>query len=578
MKSQFRSLPSMNDARNRHDKTAHVIDHNDLSPELKAFASDKKFFIRTFGCQANIRDEEIMAGYLTNAGFTRTLTPSEADLAIINTCAVRENAEDKVYGEIGSFKANHLKNPSFILCVCGCMMQEEKVAEYLAKTYPYVSLVFGTHNISRLPSLLTDVIKKKERLIDVESTPGAVVEGLPSVRLNDYEAYVNISYGCDKFCTYCIVPYTRGKERSRRQSDIVKECKLLVEDGYKQITLLGQNVNSYGLDLDDGTTFAGLLEEVAKLGVPRLRFITSYPSQFDEATMDTMAKYPNIMKWLHFPVQSGSSSCLKRMGRRYNREQYLDLVRKIREKMPLIALTTDIIVGFPNETDEEFADTISLCQEVGYSSAFTFIFSPRKGTPAARIVDLVSDETKHKRFDKLKKVIEESTAKASEEMVGKTYKILVSGPSKRDSNVLSGYAENGKLVNFAGPSYLAGAIVDVLIEESHVYSLKGKLLGDPLILKAKDVAYTVSCDPLMKEFLRLSKEASGESYRVLADDFVNKKKALALSIGDANKHEQAKKDYEEALMRFKKDPVLNNLETLKPLVEEALLKIQGMLQ
>ena len=578
MKCEFRSLPSMKDARNRVDKAIRVIDNGDVPARLADFAKGKFFFIRTFGCQANIRDEEVMAGYLTLAGFKRTFDPKKADLAIINTCAVRENAEDKVYGEIGSFKTNHLANPSFLLCVSGCMMQEEKVAEKITKTYPFVNLVFGTHNISHLLSLLNDVLIKKERLIDVTSFPGEVVEGLPSIRLNDFEAFVNISYGCDKFCTYCIVPYTRGRERSRAQNDIVAECKALVEEGYKQITLLGQNVNSYGLDLHDGTTFAGLLEEVAKLGVPRLRFLTSYPSQFTEETMDIMARYPNIMKWLHFPVQSGSSSCLKRMGRRYSREEYLALVEKIRAKIPSIALTTDIIVGFPNESDEEFRDTLSLCEKVKYSSAFTFIYSPRKGTPAANIVDNVTSETKHTRFDELKAVIEKTTSLHSEAMVGKTFDILVTGPSKRDKSVLSGYAENGKLVNFKGPSYLTGAIVPVKILESHAYSLMGELIGDPLILKAKDVAYTLSVDPMLKEFTSLLKEASSEEIKTLGENLIQKKKALASSLGDEEKHKKAKEDYYHALTLLNDNPILNNIESLKPLVEDELSRIQGMLK
>ena len=578
MKCEFRSLPSMKNARNRVDKAPRVIDSKEIPARLALFAKGKRFFIRTFGCQANIRDEEVMAGYLSRAGFKRTFDPKEADLAIINTCAVRENAEDKVYGEIGSFKANHLSNPSFLLCVCGCMMQEEKVAEKITKTYPFVNLVFGTHNIPRLLSLLNDVILKKERIIDVISSIGEVVEGLPSIRLNDYEAFVNISYGCDKFCTYCIVPYTRGRERSRAQKDIVRECKALVEEGYKQITLLGQNVNSYGLDLHDGTTFAGLLEEVAKLGIPRLRFLTSYPSQFDEETMDIMATYPNIMKWLHFPVQSGSTSCLKRMGRRYSREQYLDLVDKIRAKMPSIALTTDIIVGFPNETDEEFSDTLSLCERVQYSSAFTFIYSPRKGTPAANIVDNVSSEKKHERFDALKATIEKTTSAHSEAMIGHTYDILVTGPSKRDKTILSGYAENGKLVNFKGPSYLTGAIVPVKITESHTYSLLGELTTDPLILKAKDVAYTISVDPLFKEFTRLLQEANGVEIKALGEKYIEKKKELALAIGDPQKHAVAKKEYEEVLSELKNNPVLENIESLTPLIENELLRIKGILE
>ncbi len=568
----------MNSARNRVDKPNRKIDDSVFSPSLIEFAKGKKFFIRTFGCQANIRDEEVMAGYLINAGFTRTYEPKEADIAIINTCAVRENAEDKVYGEIGSFKSNHSANPDFILCVSGCMMQEEKVAESLMKTYPFVSLVFGTHNIPSLPSLLSDIIEKKERVVDVASFTGDVVEGLPSVRLNESEAFVNISYGCDKFCTYCIVPYTRGKERSRAKSDILKECKALVEEGYKQITLLGQNVNSYGLDLKDGTSFASLLEDVARLGIPRLRFLTSYPSQFTDETIDVMAKYPNIMKWLHFPVQSGSSSCLKRMGRRYTREEYLTIVGKIRAKMPSIALTTDIIVGFPNETDEEFDDTISLCEEVSYSSAFTFIYSPRKGTPAAALKDETSEEKKHERFSRLKKVIEESTARHSEMMIGNTYDVLVSGESKKDASVLSGYCENGKLVNFKGPAYLKGAIVPVKIKESHAYSLIGELVGDPLLLKAKDVAYLLSCDPLLKEFVALLEKSDDEETRKLGEEYIKSKKTLAESIGDASKHESAKKHYEEIIAEIKSNPTLSNLESLSPLVESELLRIRGILQ
>ena len=578
MKCEYRSLPSLKAARNRVDKSNRIIDSGTIPSTLLRFAKGKKFYIRTFGCQANIRDEEIMAGYLTKAGFTRTHNPKEADLAIINTCAVRENAEDKVYGEIGSFKANHTANSSFILAVCGCMMQEEKVAESLTKTYPFVSLVFGTHNISALPTLLDEIIRKKERLVDIESFPGDIVEGLPSIRLNEAEAFVNISYGCDKFCTYCIVPYTRGRERSRAKSDIIRECKELVEEGYKQITLLGQNVNSYGLDLKDGTTFASLLEEVAKLGIPRLRFLTSYPSQFTDDTIEVMSRYDNIMKWLHFPVQSGSSSCLKRMGRRYSRDEYLAIVNKIRTKMPSIALTTDIIVGFPNETDEEFDETISLCEKVQYSAAFTFIYSPRKGTPAAMIKDNVSEEAKHQRFNRLKKVIEASTSAHSEAMVNGVYDILVTGPSKKDATVLSGYAENGKLVNFKGPAYLSGTIVPVRIKESHAYSLVGELVGDPLLLKAKDVAYTLSCDPLLKEFARLLEEANTPEIKTLGEEYIKRKKALAQSIGDEKKHAVAKKEYEEVVHLIRDNPVLMNIDSLKPLVESELLRIRGILE
>ena len=476
---------------------------------LKSFAKGRYFYIRTYGCQANIRDEEVMAGFLTEAGFTRTYEQAQADVAIINTCAVRENAEEKIYGEIGSFKANHTKNKDFMLVIAGCVMGEDGVGESLINTYPFISLVIGTHDVAKINDLLAKYLEERKSIVNIRSFSSEIVENLPSIRLNDAQAFVNIAYGCDKFCTYCIVPFTRGRERSRHVEDVVAECKKLVDDGYKQITLLGQNVNSYGLDLKDGTTFARLLEEVAKLGVPRLRFLTSYPSQFDDEMIETMAKYPNIDKWLHFPVQSGSSSCLRRMARRYTREEYLERVKAIKAKMPDIALTTDIIVGFPGETEEEFEDTLTLAKEVGYSSAFTFIYSPRPGTPAANM-EQVPPEVSHERFNRLKALVDELTAAHSDTMIGNTYEVLVDGPSKRDSNVLSGYARNGKLVNFIGPAYLTGCFVKVKILESHVYSLKGEMVEDPLIAKARDVAFHMEHDGLLKEYARLNEEIASD--------------------------------------------------------------------
>lgn len=578
-KCVYRSLPDMKKARNRVDKPLLLLDKKEVPLAVKNYAEGRRFFIRTYGCQANIRDEEIMAGYLSLAGFKRTDNESEASVAIINTCAVRENAEDKVYGEIGLFKANAEKDHSFILAVSGCMMQEEGVAEKLTKTYPYVSLIFGTHNVSHLLDLLNDVILSKKSLVDVESFPGDVVEGMPSVRLDDYKAFVNISYGCDKFCTYCIVPYTRGRERSRSEEAIIKECADLAEHGYKEITLLGQNVNSYGLDLKDGTNFASLLDRVASMGIPRVRFLTSYPSQFTDEMIDVMAKHDNILKWLHLPVQSGSDSCLKRMGRRYTREEYLELVGRIRAKMPDIALTTDIIVGFPNETEEEFADTLSLCEKVGYASAFTFIYSPRKGTPAAAIKDDVSDETKHERFMRLTKVIENSTSAHSLTMVGKTFTVLVDGPSKKDDDVLSGYAENGKLINFKGPAYLKGALVPVLVKESHTFSLIGELVGDPLLLKAQDVAYLLQHDPVVSEYLKLDQTVrESPDIKKLGESLVDAKKNLALSMGDHEKYVAAKAQYETVLSSIKNHPLLSNRETLKGAVEETLLAVRDELK
>ncbi|HBX25134.1 MAG TPA: tRNA (N6-isopentenyl adenosine(37)-C2)-methylthiotransferase MiaB, partial [Firmicutes bacterium] len=532
------------------------------------------YLIKTFGCQANVRDEEVLSGYLEKAGFKKTLDDSKANLVIINTCAVRENAEEKVYGEIGKFKINKTKDPDFILCVCGCMMQEENAASYIMKTYPHVSLVFGTHNVSKILDLLEEKLKSKKKIIDVVSFAGDVVENLPSVRLDPYKAFVNITYGCDKFCTYCIVPYTRGRERSRKLDEILAECKKLVDEGYQEITLLGQNVNSYGKDFHDGTNFAKVLEEVAKLNVPRLRFMTSHPWDFSNDMLEVIAKYPNIMKCIHLPVQSGSTSVLRLMGRRYTREEYLSLVDRIRKVIPGVALTTDIIVGFPNESEEQFEDTLSLCKEVNYDAAFTFIYSPRKGTPAAKMIDNVSSSTKHERFNRLVKVIEESVSSHAEKMVGKVYKVLVDGPSKKDKNVLSGYTESSKLVNFKGPSYLKGHIVNVLIKESHTYSLIGELVDDPLLIMAADLSKSLNDEDLSKNyFAALSSFENNENLKELKKQIDLKQKELVnLSFNSDVDLNKEKIELDKLREKYEKDPCYLNLksaiEELKPLLAE----------
>jgi len=577
-KCEFRSLPNQKEAAKRSATTPRFVDDRSVPENLKIFAKGRSYFIRTYGCQANIRDEEIFAGYLEKAGFVKAESAEEANVVVINTCAVRENAEEKIYGEIGLCKANKDKDPDFLLILAGCVMGENGVAEKLEKTYPYISLIIGTHDVANLLPLLSEVISKRKAIVDVRSFAGEVVENLPSVRLSSFEAFVNISYGCDKFCTYCIVPYTRGRERSRYPSDILKECQDLVEHGYKQITLLGQNVNSYGLDLRDGTTFASLLESVAKLGMPRLRFLTSYPSQFTHEMIMVMARYPNIVPWLHFPVQSGSTSCLKRMGRRYTREDYLALVKELKTALPSLALTTDIIVGFPGETEEEFADTLSLCEEVRYSAAFTFLYSPRVGTPAANM-EQVPDPVKHERFDRLKALIEKTTSEYSESMVGKTYEVLVEGPSKKNDDVLSSYASNGKLINFKGPAYLTGCLVPVKVVESHTYSLLGELQEDPLILKAKDVAFLMSKDPLLAEYLRLDETIRRDpAIKQLGEDLVESKKKMCREMGDKARYEDDKKAYEALLEKIKTHPLLQNREALMSQVEEELLQARDALK
>lgn len=573
----YENVASQKDAAKRPEVTRSISDNN-VPDILKNFATGRLFYIRTYGCQANIRDEEVMAGFLTQAGFIRTDDPRKANLAIINTCAVRENAEDKVYGEIGSYKSNKAKDKDFMLVLAGCVMDENDVAQKLMETYPWITLVIGTHDVSKINELLTEVLKKKASIVSVRSFASEVVENLPSVRLNSSQAYVNISYGCDKFCTYCIVPYTRGRERSRKKEDIVKECQDLVNHGYKQITLLGQNVNSYGLDFKDGTTFAELLRLVAETGIPHLRFLTSYPSQFTDEMIDVMATYPNIDHWLHFPVQSGSSKTLAKMGRRYTREEYLDVVRRIKARIPDMALTTDIIVGFPYETEEDFQDTLSLCKEVGYSSAFTFIYSPRPGTPAAKM-EQIPPEVSHERFLRLKKVIDDLTATSSDECVGKTFDVLVEGPSKKNPDVLTSYAPNGKLINFPGPSYLSGCIVKVKVNRSQVYSLFGEMVEDPLIAKAKDVAFLLQASPIIKEYLALDDTIKNDlEIKKLGEELVENKKALANSFSSPEAHKTAKKNYEETLSKIQNHPLLNNHDSLKDVVRDELVLIRNMLK
>ncbi len=557
----YKSLPDMSLARKRVDAPLLIKEDIKVSERVRSFAQGKTYLIKTFGCQANVRDEEIMAGYLEIAGFVKSGDENAADIVIINTCAVRENAEEKVYGMIGSFKALSKNNPDFILGICGCMMQEVGVAEQIMKRYPFVNLIFGTHNVSKILDLVDEHLARHKDLVDVKSFSGDIVENLPSSRLDHCKAYVNITYGCDKFCTYCIVPYTRGRERSRSVEEIVNECRQLVEDGYQEITLLGQNVNSYGKDLKNGTSFAEILRKVAELGIPRLRFMTSHPWDFTDEMLDVIASYPNIMKCIHLPVQSGSSEVLRLMGRRYSREDYLDLVKRIKTKIPGCAITTDIIVGFPNETAEQFEETLTLCKEVVYDAAFTFIYSPRRGTPAASIADNVSSEEKHERFIRLTKVIEEGVVYHATQMVGKTYDVLVDGPSKKNSDLLSGYTESGKLVHFKGPAYLKGCIVSVKVNESHTFSMIGELVDDPLVAFAKQAKKELLNEPALKAFID-AKE------KLLADKELNelkkqivslqKQMTVALRDGEDSSYEEFKAAYLEAKEKYDTHPLVLN--------------------
>lgn len=473
------SAPNLSDAARRKREPIEFIREKLVIPSsLRLFAQNKKYYIRTYGCQANVLDGQTIEGILQEVGYETTEDPREADVIILNTCAVRENAEDKVFGEIGSLKALKNANPNLIIGICGCMTQQPHIVDKIKTTYPQVDIIFGTHNINHLPQLINEAITKKVRVIEVYSKEGEVIENLPTYRLDKVKAFVNIMYGCDKFCTYCIVPYTRGKQRSRTEEDVIKECKELVEQGYQEITLLGQNVNAYGKDLKDGTSFAHLMEEVAKLGIPRLRFTTSHPWDFSDEMFEVIAKYPNVMPFIHLPLQSGSDEVLKRMGRRYTSKEYMALVDRLRSIIPNVSISTDIIVGFPNETDEDFERTLDVVKYVKYDSAFTFIYSPRVGTPAAKIVDNVTDETKHIRFDRLIKTLAVYEKEKSDAYVGKTVPVLVEGFSKKDESILTGYTDTNKLVNFKGDEKSIGKIVNVKVSEATTYYLKGEQVND----------------------------------------------------------------------------------------------------
>lgn len=446
------------------------------SPLVLSFAQNKTYHIRTYGCQANMRDEEIMAGLLENVGFKKTDDILTANLIILNTCCVRENAENKVIGEIGSLKNYRLSNEDVLLAVCGCMVQQEHMIDLIVKKYRHVDLIFGTHNLDNLIELIDISLRDNSRVVDVKSRPIEIIEKLPSRRNLKHKAFVNISYGCDKFCTYCIVPYTRGQERSRPKEEILSECQELINNGYQEITLLGQNVNSYGKDLKNNTTFSMLLEEVAKLKIPRLRFLTSHPFDFSSDIIDVMKTYPNIMKYVHLPVQSGSDEILKLMGRKYTSKQYLQIIKDLRKNLPGVHISTDLIVGFPGEGEKQFLETLKVVKEAAYESAFTFIYSSRVGTPAAKLIDNVSREVKGERFQRLVDTLEVSIKKAADQMVGKTYPVLVDGISKKKKEILSGYTETNKLVHFPGDESLIGQIVYVEILKSHLHSLRGKIV------------------------------------------------------------------------------------------------------
>lgn len=443
--------------------------------QLTKLAINNKYFIKTFGCQMNVHDSEVIAGILEKIGFKKADSLEEATIILFNTCAIRENAENRLFGEIGRLKYLKKQNPNVIFAICGCMSQEESVVNKILEKYHFVDLVFGTHNIHRLPEMLNHVLYDKEKVIEVWSKEGDLIEDLPKLREHTYKAWVNIIYGCDKFCTYCIVPYTRGKERSRHKEDILSEVKELKEKGYKEITLLGQNVNAYGKDLYDDYTMAELLKDIAEMEIPRIRFMTSHPWDFTDEMVEVIKNYPNVIPHVHLPVQSGNNQILKIMGRNYTRESYLELFDKLRE-IQNISITTDIIVGYPNETEEQFQDTLSIYEYCKFDSAFTFIFSPREGTPAARMNDNVPLKEKQERLVRLNKLVDKYMIESNEAQVGKTLNVLFESVSKKDSNYISGYSENNKLVIAKGDESMIGNIYPVKIIEARRSSLNGEII------------------------------------------------------------------------------------------------------
>ncbi|PRR78878.1 (Dimethylallyl)adenosine tRNA methylthiotransferase MiaB [Clostridium liquoris] len=433
------------------------------------------FYIETWGCQMNEEDSEKLSGMLKNLGYSRTEERQKSDIIIFNTCCVRENAELKVYGNLGALKKLKEKNPNLIIAVCGCMMQQEGMAESIMKKYPFVDILFGTHNAYKFPEYLNRVKHEGKSIVEIWNKEEGIVEGLPIDRKSNVKAFVTIMYGCNNFCTYCIVPYVRGRERSRKPEDIEHEIMELVKKGYKEITLLGQNVNSYGKDLSPAVSFSNLLRRINKIeGIDRIRFMTSHPKDLTEDLIDAVKECDKLCEQIHLPVQSGSTKVLKKMNRHYDREQYLALVKKIKEKIPNVALTTDIIVGFPGESEEDFIDTLTLIEEVEYDSAFTFIYSNRKGTPADEMENQVKDSVKHDRFNRLVEVVNRISAKKNKEYDGKVVEVLVEGESKNDEDKLTGRTRTGKLVNFIGNKDNIGKLVMVKITKAQSFSLIGE--------------------------------------------------------------------------------------------------------
>ena len=465
--SDIMHLPDLNIAKDRSSKENKYIN---LKEDYKEVFKGKKYFLRTYGCQMNVHDSEAIRSYLETLGFENTEKIEDANVVVLNTCAIRENARDKVVGFLG--KCHYLKKnkEDFKIVLTGCMSEQPDFIKDILDKHKYIDIVIGTHNIHELPKLLLENNSKQE--IEVYSNSDEVIEGMNYERDSKYTAWVNIMYGCDKFCTYCIVPYTRGRERSRKLEDIIEEVEDLIKKGYLEVTLLGQNVNAYGIDI--GTTFSHLLECVAKTGIKRVRFVTSHPWNFTDEMIEVISKYENIMPYIHLPLQSGSDNILKRMNRRYTKGEYLKLFNKMKERIPNVAITTDIIVGFPNETREDFEETLDVVKKCEFDGAYTFIFSPRVGTPAALMEDKTPMKEKEERLQELNNLVNYYSNKSNQKLLGKTVEVLILGESEKDRSKVYGYTDTMKLVNVTGSKDIIGKIVNVKITDAKSFSLDGE--------------------------------------------------------------------------------------------------------
>ncbi|MDV4151778.1 tRNA (N6-isopentenyl adenosine(37)-C2)-methylthiotransferase MiaB [Clostridium sp. AL.422] len=444
---------------------------------MKEEIKELKYYIETWGCQMNEEDSEKLSGMLKSIGYSKTDNLKEAGIIIYNTCCVRENAENKVFGNLGELKHLKKQNPDLIIAICGCMMQQEGMADKILKKFPHVNIIFGTHNAFKFPEYLNRVKTEGVQVKEIFNKETEIVEGIPVDRESSVKAFVTIMYGCNNFCTYCVVPYVRGRERSRKSEDIINEIKDLVSKGYKEVTLLGQNVNSYGKGLEEDIDFAKLLRKVNEVeGLERVRFMSPHPKDLTKDVILAIKECDKLCEQVHLPVQSGSNRILKKMNRNYTKESYLELIDLIKKEIPDVTLTTDIIVGFPGETEEDFLDTLDLVNKVQYDSAFTFIYSRRNNTPADMMLNQVSDEDKHHRFDRLVKAVNESVINKNKEFENRIVEVLVEGPSKNDESKFSGRTRNGKLVNFTGENVKVGDLVNVKILRAQPFSLIGEVV------------------------------------------------------------------------------------------------------